>query len=90
MAKLAQCFADNAGSAHDTPEAATIADIAMVLGRLSADSGIAGGVAKLIFDKRAEIEAAFADFDAMVATLVLPLVQHAMPPAVPPAILAAL
>ncbi len=72
MAKVAKCFADNSGITHDTPEEATIADIALVLGRLSADSGIAGGVAKLIFDKRAEIEAAFAEFDEMAEQLTRP------------------
>lgn len=72
MAKIALCFADNSGVSHDTPEAATIADTALVLGRLSTDSGIAGGVAKLIFEKRAEIERAFADFDAIAAELTKP------------------
>lgn len=65
MGKVASCFTDNSGAIHSTPEEATIADIALTLGRLSADSGIAGGVAKLILEKRAEIEAAFKDFDAM-------------------------
>ena len=72
MAKVDPRFADNTGVAHDTPEAAVVADIALVLGRLSVDSGIAGGVAKLIFEKRAEIEAAFADFDQMVAEVARP------------------
>lgn len=72
MAKVAQCFADNSGVTHDTPEEATIADIALALGRLSADSGIAGGVAKLIFDKRTEIEAAFSEFDEMAEQLMAP------------------
>lgn len=65
MAKIAQCFTDNAGQLHSSAEAAAVSDIAAALGRLSADSGISGGVAKLILDKRAEIEAAFRDLDRM-------------------------
>lgn len=65
MAKISQRFEDNGGGFHDTPDSATIADIALALGRLSADSGITGGVAKLILEKRAEIEAAFRDLDHM-------------------------
>lgn len=69
MAKVVKSYADNGGMTYDTPEEATIGDIAIALGRLSADAGIAGGVAKLIFDKRGEIEAAFADFDAIAKQL---------------------
>lgn len=65
MARVAQCFADNSGEFHDTPEMAAISDIALALGRLSADGGITGGVAKLILEKRDEIEAAFHDLDQM-------------------------
>ena len=67
MAKQATCYTDNSGAVHETPEAAAIGDIATALGRLSADGGIAGGVAKLVLDKRAEIEAAFADLDRLKA-----------------------
>lgn len=67
MAKVGQAFLDNAGQVHPSAEAAVIADIAAALGRLSVDAGIAGGLAKVILDKRAEIETAFGDFDAMTA-----------------------
>lgn len=65
MAKLIETYADNAGKVHETSKDAVISDIAAALGRISADSGIAGGVAKLIFEKRTEIEAAFRDYDRM-------------------------
>ena len=65
MAKETNCYADNCGTIHDTPEGAVVADIAIALGRLSADAGIAGGVAKLVLEKRAEIETAFSDLDKL-------------------------
>lgn len=64
MAKLASCFADNKGNLHSTIEDAVLADLQAALGRVGSDTGIVGGVAKLIIEKRAEIEAAFADLDA--------------------------
>lgn len=65
MAKVAQCFLDNGGQPHTSPEAAVSADIATAIGRGSADGGMITGLAALILDKRAEIEAAFADYDRM-------------------------
>lgn len=70
MAKTAACFIDNAGTPHTTPEDAVLADIAAVIGRQGRDGQVAGmapGLAKLILANRAEIEAAFADLDAMTA-----------------------
>ena len=65
MAKVTPRFEDNSGQVHDTPEQAVIADIAAALGRVGGDAGIAGGVAKLILDKRGEIERCFADLDRL-------------------------
>lgn len=65
MAKIAQCFADNRGTFHSTPEQAVLSDLAAVLGRINGDTGLAGGIASVILDKRAEIEAAFRDLDQM-------------------------
>ncbi|MDE2595976.1 MAG: hypothetical protein KGL44_03765 [Sphingomonadales bacterium] len=65
MANVAPAFADNAGEVYASPEAAVLSDLAAALGRTTADSGITGGLAMLILDKRAEIERAFADLDAM-------------------------
>lgn len=72
MAKVVQAYADNRGKRHDTPTDATISDLAAVLGRISLDAGIAGGIAKLILEKRAEIEQVFAQHDAMNQAPVLP------------------
>lgn len=66
MAKVSRSFLDNKGEFHKTPDAATISDLAAVLGRMGDDGGMAAGVARLILDKRAEIEAAFAEHDVML------------------------
>ena len=65
MAKLTQCFADNKGNLHTTIDDAVLADLSAALGRVGSDAGIVGGVAKLIIEKRAEIEAAFRDLDSV-------------------------
>lgn len=67
MAKVAFAYTDNQGKLHDSPEAAVIADLSAILGRLGAESGITSGLAKLLIEKRAEIEQAFQDFDRMTA-----------------------
>lgn len=67
MAKLASCFADNKGNLHTTMEDAVLADLSAALGRVGSDTGIVGGVAKLIIEKRAEIEAAYKDLDSGLA-----------------------
>lgn len=66
VAKVSRSYTDNKGEFHKTPEAATISDIAAVLGRMGDDGGMAAGVARLILEKRGEIEAALADHDAML------------------------
>lgn len=65
MAKVATAFADNKGNLHPTAEAAVLADLTMILGRIGAESALTAGLAQRIIEKRHEIEAAFADLDAM-------------------------
>lgn len=65
MAKVATAFADNEGKLHPTAEAAVLADLSVILGRIGAEGGITAGLAQLIIEKRGEIEAAFADLDVM-------------------------
>lgn len=65
MAKVAQCFVDNSGAFHPTPEEAIVADIGVVLGRVGSDPGLANGIARKIIERRADIERAFAELDAM-------------------------
>ena len=54
------------GGLHSTPEKATLADLAGVLGRVGEEGGMTAGVAKLLLDKRQEIERVFAEHDRMV------------------------
>jgi len=65
MAISIEAYRDNRGQVHDTVCEAVIADIAAALGRVGDEGGLTSGVAKLILDKRAAIEAAFADYDRL-------------------------
>lgn len=65
MAKIVPAFVDNQGCLHDTAWDAALADLMVVLGRIGAQGGITEGLAKCILEKRSEIEAVFADLDAM-------------------------
>lgn len=67
MAKVVTAFADNTGAIHASPLDAILVDLSAVLGRIGAEAGITTGVARLILEKRVEIERIFADFDAMDA-----------------------
>jgi hypothetical protein len=67
MAKRVTAFEDNRSNLHRTPDAATKADLALVLGRVGEGGGQTDGLAALIIEKRAEIEAVFAEHDALAA-----------------------
>lgn len=67
MANTVEAFRDNRGNLHLDPSSAIVADIAAALGRVGDEGGLTQGVARLILDKRAEIETAFADLDKLVA-----------------------
>jgi hypothetical protein len=67
MAKAIEAYKDERGNLHDTPASAIVADIAAALGRVGDEGGLTNGVAKLILEKRGEIERAFADFDLLNA-----------------------
>jgi hypothetical protein len=68
MAKVIQAFRDERGHLHDSPDTAIVADIAAALGRVGDEGGLTNGVAKLILEKRREIEQAFADLDALIGS----------------------
>lgn len=65
MAKAIEAYRDERGNLHHSPASAIVADIAAALGRVGDEGGLTVGVAKLIMEKRAEIEQAFADYDAL-------------------------
>ncbi|UNK79771.1 hypothetical protein MNQ96_01360 [Sphingopyxis granuli] len=66
MATECTAYRDAKGALHATPEKATLADLADVLGRVGEEGGMTAGVAKLLFDKRADIERVFAEHDAIM------------------------
>lgn len=65
MAKIATAYTDNQGKLHSSAEAAVLAAMTVILGRIGAESALTAGLAQRIIEKRAEIEALFADLDAM-------------------------
>ena len=67
MAKVVEAYRDERGNLHDTPAGAVLADLAGALGRVGDEGGLTAGVARLVLEKRAEIERAFADLDRLVA-----------------------
>ncbi|WP_404479570.1 hypothetical protein [Novosphingobium sp. BL-52-GroH] len=67
MASECTAYRDSKGGLHSSPEKATLEDLAGVLGRVGDEGGMTGGVARMIFDKRVEIERVFAEHDAIVA-----------------------
>jgi hypothetical protein len=73
MAQVIQAFQDERGHLHDSPATAVVADLAAALGRVGDEGGLTNGVAKLILEKRQEIEKAFADLDALIRSQPLPV-----------------
>lgn len=65
MARTIEAYQDERGNLHDSPTSAIVADIAAALGRVGDEGGLTNGVAKLILEKRNEIERAFADLDTL-------------------------
>lgn len=69
MAIECTAYRDSKGALHSTPERATLADLADVLGRVGEEGGMTSGVAKLILEKRSEIERVFAEHDVLLASI---------------------
>lgn len=67
MATECTAYRDGKGTLHATPEKATLTDLADVLGRVGEEGGMTAGVAKLLLEKREEIERVFEEHDAMLA-----------------------
>ncbi|CCA89964.1 hypothetical protein [Novosphingobium sp. PP1Y] len=66
MASQCVAFRDSKGGLHAGLEEATLKDLAAVLGRVGDEGGMTAGVAKLVFDKRQEIERILAEHDRLV------------------------
>ena len=67
MAKSGRGYFDRKGHFFKTPREATVSDLAALLGQIGEGESLAPGIAHLLLERRAEIEALFADHDAMMA-----------------------
>jgi hypothetical protein len=66
MANRGVGFFDSKGQFFRTPQEATQSDLAAMLGRMGDGDSLAPGIAKILLDKRLEIEHIFRDHDNMV------------------------
>jgi hypothetical protein len=66
MANRGVGFFDSKGQYFRTAQEATMSDIAALLGRMGDGDSLAPGIAKIILDKRREIEHIFRDHDDMI------------------------
>jgi hypothetical protein len=65
-------YFDGRGQYFKTPQEATLSDLAALLGRMGDGDSLAPGIAKILFDKRRELEHVFRDHDEMVSGASLP------------------
>lgn len=80
MANECIAYRDSKGGLHGSAEKATLEDLAGVLGRVGDEGGMTAGVARMIFDKRAEIERVFAEHDRIMASAVSREAQEVVVP----------
>ena len=66
MANRGIGFFDSKGQFFKTPQEATHSDLAAMLGRMGDGDSLAPGIAKILLEKRREIEHIFRDHDDMV------------------------
>jgi hypothetical protein len=66
MANRGVGFFDSKGQFFRTPQEATQSDLAAMLGRMGDGDSLAPGIAKILFDKRRDIEHIFRDHDDML------------------------
>jgi hypothetical protein len=66
MANRGVGFFDSKGQFFRTPQEATLSDLAALLGRMGEGDSLAPGIAKILFDKRRELEHIFRDHDDML------------------------
>lgn len=67
MATKCIAFRDMSGKHHADPTSATLADLAIALSDLGAASGMTTALARLVLNRRADIELIFAEHYAMTA-----------------------
>lgn len=67
MAHRGTGFFDTRGNYHKTPEDATVADLAGILGKIGDGDSLAPGIAQMLLERRSEIERLFSEHDTMMA-----------------------
>lgn len=67
MARKGIGFFDSKGHFFKSPEEATVSDIAALLGKIGEGESLAPGIAHTLLRRREEIQALFAEHDAMMA-----------------------
>ncbi len=67
MARKGTGFFDARGHFFNSPEEATVSDLASILGKIGDGESLAPGIACTLLDRRGEIERLFAEHDAMMA-----------------------
>jgi hypothetical protein len=59
-------YFDSKGQYYRAPEEATLSDLSALLGRVGEGDSLAPGIAKIILDRRSEIEDIFREHDNMI------------------------
>ncbi|WP_209347419.1 hypothetical protein [Pontixanthobacter sp. CEM42] len=81
MAQRGVGYFDSKGHFFKNPADATISDLAAMLGQIGEGDSLAPGIAHMLLEKRAEVEAIFAEHDSMTEDMpegkVAELVGHA-------------
>ncbi|MXO83376.1 hypothetical protein GRI35_08365 [Altererythrobacter aestiaquae] len=81
MAQKGVGYFDKKGHFFKNPAEATISDLAAMLGQIGEGDSLAPGIAHMLLEKRAEVEAIFAEHDLMTADMpeakIATLVDHA-------------
>ena len=67
MARKGTGFFDAKGRYFKTPEEATVADLAGILGKVGDGESLAPGIAQMMLERRSEIERLFSEHDMMMA-----------------------
>lgn len=66
MAQKGSGFVDGRGNYFDTAREATESDLAALMGQIGEGESLAPGIARMLFERRAEIEKLFAEHDALL------------------------
>ncbi len=66
MARHGVGYFDSRGQYFKAPDEAAVSDLASLLGRVGEGEGLAPGIARMMLDKRQEIEQIYREFDEMM------------------------